>query len=640
MAERINILLVEDDEDDYIITRDLLDDINADAYELEWVSDLETARKIMGANEHHLCLMDYTLGRQTGLELLSEAASLGFSAPIIMLTGQDNDELDNEASRAGAVDFLVKSNLTASRLARAIRYAVARWHMENERLERLKAESENQAKTEFLTHLSHELRTPLTAVLGYTDILLQELKQTPQAEKLGIIKRNGDHLLSLLNDVLDLSKIEAGKLDVEQDATSLLALLADVQQMLAVKASDKGLDLSFTASGKVPAKIYTDRKRLQQILLNLLNNAVKFTHNGGVNLHITCNTIEQTVSLHITDTGVGIAPHEQEKLFTPFTQLKPGIVSQETGTGLGLAISKQLTERLSGEISLTSRLGKGSCFTITLPIGMPASWVDFDLTQQTTAHYQEAPQLTGKVLVADDIPEIRALVSQIVRMTGVTVDTAEDGLQAWHKIKSPKEPYDVIFLDVQMPTMSGPQLANKLRGYGFTTPLVALTAATMKDQKDYCLSLGFNHHLSKPIDRELVWTILKDTLRAPAPKQQTQPTSGQEILLVEDDPDAADATQQLLQLLGAEVNVANTGKQALERITNSTRAVLLDINLPDINGLELAETIRKQYGESIRLITVSGQHLSKEQQQPFDQIVLKPLNLEKVQGIVQSISAK
>ncbi|MGC1508919.1 histidine kinase dimerization/phospho-acceptor domain-containing protein, partial [Ketobacter sp.] len=214
----IKLLLVEDDEDDYIITRDLLDDIFSRRYRLDWASDLETARKQLSANQHDVCLMDYALGPEDGVSLLKEATALGFSSPIIMLTGQDDERLDEEALSAGAVDYLVKSNLTQSRLARAIRYAIARREMEVERVERLRAQAENRSKSEFLAHLSHELRTPLTSILGYTDLLLKQKTRNDNDDHLQIIKRNGQHLLSLLNDVLDLSKIEAGKFELENKA--------------------------------------------------------------------------------------------------------------------------------------------------------------------------------------------------------------------------------------------------------------------------------------------------------------------------------------------------------------------------------------------------------------------------------------
>jgi len=631
---KIDILLIEDDEDDYVIARDLLNDIEKDAYNLVWVSDLANAREALARNEHEVCLMDYSLGEVDGVSLLREAKTLGFSGPIIMLTGQDDDRLDTEASLAGAVDYLVKAQLSASRLARAIRYAITRRQMEAERVERLRAESASQAKSKFLAHLSHELRTPLTAILGYTDLLLHELGEPSAMEKLDIIKRNGNHLLSLLNDVLDLSKIEAGKLDVDCTDAYLVPLLSNLIQLLQVKASDKGLELKFVADGKIPEVLYTDPLRLQQILLNLLGNAIKFTEVGSVTLKIEPDPDQNQISFVVIDTGIGIETHELDKLFQPFSQLAPGHVNKEAGSGLGLAISAQLTQRLGGSIDVASAVGQGSRFRITLPLrNKNCYWIDLKLSREKT--YRKAtpaPALTGRVLVADDIPEIRTLVTQIVAMTGAEVDSVEDGLEAMEKIQSyPDGYYDVIFLDMQMPRMTGPQLATLLRANNFKQPLVALTAATMKDQKEQCIELGFNAHLSKPIDRELVWSVLQEYLKPRKPSKR--------ILIVEDDSDALTVTRQLLELLGAQVSCASTGQEALAKADGSLDGILLDFNLPDMRGDEVAPKLRDKLNGTTKILAVTGEELSTSQlfAYGFNASYTKPIDLQKLQAILDTL---
>jgi len=198
------LLLVEDDEDDYILTCDYLDQLDSHTFDIEWISSPEQAISILSKNDHDICLLDYRLGASNGLSVLKKAIANGFSGPIIMLTGQSNDELDSAALDAGAVDYLIKTEMSSSRFARAIRYALARKDVEGERVERLKAEAENRSKDRFLAHLSHELRTPLSSILGYTELLLQSDFSKQAENELGVIYRNGKHLLSLLNDVLDL----------------------------------------------------------------------------------------------------------------------------------------------------------------------------------------------------------------------------------------------------------------------------------------------------------------------------------------------------------------------------------------------------------------------------------------------------
>lgn len=219
--QNATLLIIDDDEDDFILVKDLLTDISK-AYVLDWAPTYEAGQILLQENRHDLCLMDYKLGAHDGIELLKFAHEVGFSGPVILLTGMHQIEVDRQALQAGAVDYLVKSNLNAEQLARAIRYALARNEVEKERVERLKAEAENRSKSEFLAHLSHELRTPLSAILGFTELLLNKSNNSENSAHLRIVHRNGKHLLGLLNDILDLSKIEAGKLEFEKQHHSAI----------------------------------------------------------------------------------------------------------------------------------------------------------------------------------------------------------------------------------------------------------------------------------------------------------------------------------------------------------------------------------------------------------------------------------
>ncbi|MEX1034281.1 MAG: ATP-binding protein, partial [Cellvibrionaceae bacterium] len=373
----VKLLLVEDDEDDYILARDLLDEIARDQYTLEWAPSSAEGRAALARNEHDVCLMDYRLGQEDGLSLLKQAPDLGFNAPIIMLTAQDNTTLDIEALKAGAVDYLVKSQLNGARLARAIRYAVARRDVEAERLERLRVEAESRSKSEFLAHLSHELRTPLTAILGYTDILLHRAATRKDEADLQTIKRNGQHLLSLLNDVLDLSKIAAGKLEINIQSVELNSFLADLRSLMEVAAREKQLSLHFSADQPLPTTLQTDPIRLRQILINLIGNAIKFTNEGYVEVKVSVPHRDTSQACFaVRDTGMGIDSKDVEKLFQPFSQGSGGKLALHEGSGLGLAISKQLAARLGGDIKVKSQPNQGSTFLLTIEAG-PLDQVDF-----------------------------------------------------------------------------------------------------------------------------------------------------------------------------------------------------------------------------------------------------------------------
>ncbi|MAR90549.1 MAG: hybrid sensor histidine kinase/response regulator [Pseudomonadales bacterium] len=637
----IKLLLIEDDEDDYIITRDLLEDIASDRYRLDWAQDLDTARDLLQLNAHDVCLMDYALGAVDGISLLKEAQTLGFTRPIIMLTGQDDDVLDQQALAAGAVDYLVKSVLTKSRLERAIRYAVARREMELERIERLRAESENRAKSEFLAHLSHELRTPLTSILGYTDLLLRQ-PQHKVVEYLNIIKRNGHHLLSLLNDVLDLSKIEAGKLDIEDQMVDLPQLLNDLYHLLRVRAEDKDIQLCFGADGGIPWLVRTDPTRLRQILLNILGNAIKFTDQGKVEMEIDVVGEAPTVLLEfrIRDTGVGIAPDDLPRLFKPFSQAQLGDEHRHEGTGLGLAISHRLAQRLGGDIKVDSTPGQGSCFTVTVEVIIPedVKWGELQETQPSeTVSDRSLPQLKARILVADDVEELRTLLGQIISGLGAEVAFAADGRDAVEQALAAQnsQPFDLILMDVQMPRMNGLDATRSLRAAGLQQPIIALTAATMRGERERCLDAGCNDHLSKPITESSLIQCICYQLES---RLEDQDTTSPRVLLIEDDADARAITALLIENLGWQVDQAETGAQAEETYQRvRPQLVLMDMSLPDCRGDELAEKLRQLEPECPPIVLLSGYEMSDSERRDsvFDDHLLKPVNLEVIQGLLE-----
>ena len=638
ITQGMKLLLVEDDEDDYVLTQGLLEDIIAGEYSLTWASTPQEARKHFARNNHDLCMMDYRLGSEDGLSLLREAPKLGFKGPIIMLTGQDNKQLDQEALNAGAEDYLVKSQLNAQGLARAIRYALTRREMEAERVERLRAETENRSKSEFLAHLSHELRTPLTAILGYTDLLLAA-DEAPDKNHLQIIKRNGRHLLSLLNDVLDLSKIEAGKLEIEHLDVHLHSFVNEICSLISVNAQDKNLRLNVLAKTALPVKIKTDPTRLRQILLNLLGNAIKFTEEGEVSLHIAEAHLRNKTYLHfsIRDTGVGISKTDIERLFKPFTQVANTLTSRQQGTGLGLAISRQLAQCLGGNISVKSQPGVGSVFTLYINPGnlenierKPLdSRSNLDVTTISTAF-----SFKGHVLVTDDLPDIRMLLGHLITSFGGRVTYASDGQEAIDLVQrktAEGDGFDLLIMDSQMPVLDGLSATRLLRDQGYQKPILALTAASLRGERERCLAAGCDDYLSKPIDAATLLTRIQKLLQQNQQQRQLQGSvPGKHILLVEDNQDAREATAMLLQHLGWQVLAVRTGAEALDVFSSlQPIAVLLDINLPDIDGYSLAVKLREAGLKDAQLIALSGNQPDKvrAEQAGFDDHLVKPLDL-------------
>tara|TARA_R110001599_G_scaffold353231_1_gene591123 strand:+ start:207926 stop:209935 length:2010 start_codon:yes stop_codon:yes gene_type:complete len=664
MLNGIKLLLVEDDEDDYILTRDLLAEIRPAKIQLDWVTSVAQAIEMLQTNDHDLCLVDYQLGKEDGLQLLNNARTTGILTPIIMLTGHPDSDLEIEAQQAGAVDYLVKAELSSTTLGRSIRYARARRTAEEERLQRLQAESENRSKSQFLTHLSHELRTPLTSILGYTQLLLSKEREATKLKDLRTIERNGHHLLNLLNDVLNLSRIEAGKLELDHKAVNLEACLADLQSQLEVRAREKNIQLRISATDHLPETIYTDPTRLQQILLNLLGNAIKFTEEGSVELRVNLTSDDSCIDFNIIDTGIGIDTAAQNTIFEPFSQAGHSSArNRDAGFGLGLAISHELAHALGGSISCESKLGAGSKFTLSVATGDISS-IPRKALNLTSCNdlppAQVTPNLSGRILVVDDLADIRRLIGSILEAAGAEVVFAKNGQQAVDQVQSSEtsnEKIDAVVMDLQMPELDGFSALRTLRGKGFELPVIALTASNMKGERERCLQAGFTDYLSKPVHvGTLLKTLLKHTAQldnAKNPARASQDGSSKRtVLLVEDDDDARNATTKLINHLGWQVVSARNATDALAQVSllHSEQAAgtehssalvdiaLIDLGLPDIDGFQLAEKLRSGPLCSSRIIALSGTQAEpgRIKEAGFDDLILKPIGLQKLAELLQA----
>ena len=382
----------------------------------------------------------------------------------------------------------------------------------------------NQAKSEFLTNISHELRTPMTAILGFADVLSRSLTGSAEQEAADIIRRNGTHLLEVINSILDLAKIEAGGLQVESIACNPAAILTDVVSLMRVRADAKGIALTLEYDGPCPETIVSDPTRLRQILVNLIGNAVKFTDRGEVRVTtslIGYDTPNPTLVCEVRDSGIGITPEEIVNLFRPFQQADTSTTRRYGGTGLGLAISKRLAEALGGDIRVRSQPGKGSSFTLTLD---PGPLADTTLRAQPNeavlapravqakceSHDGRGP-IDGRVLFAEDGPDNQRLIRLLLEKAGANVTTVENGrlaVEAALAAHHAGTPYDVILMDMQMPVMDGYDASRRLREAGYDRPIVALTAHAMPEERQKCLDAGCNGFATKPIAatqlRELV----------------------------------------------------------------------------------------------------------------------------------------
>ncbi|UCE61051.1 MAG: response regulator [Phycisphaerales bacterium] len=398
------------------------------------------------------------------------------------------------------------------------------------------AEVASHAKSEFLANMSHEIRTPMTAILGFSEIVQDDLKkcgdcpehfncpqQAGRLEAVDMIQRNGNYLLGIINDILDLSKIESGKLEVECIPCSPIDTNNHVRTLARARAEPKGLSFDIEYVGPIPERIYTDPTRLRQILINLLGNAIKFTETGGVRLitrFVDRDEANPQMQFDVVDTGIGMTEEQADKAFEPFAQADSSTTRRFGGTGLGLSISKRLAELLGGDVELVdTKADMGTRLRLTVDAG-DLSGVQFlespmkvALDRRNATREPAAPagskKLECRVLLVEDSPDNQRLISLILEKAGADVLIAENGQMAVETVQAamfgrrendPKYPFDIVLMDMQMPVMDGYEATTRLRDEGYWGTIIALTAHAMATDREKCISVGCDDYVSKPIN--------------------------------------------------------------------------------------------------------------------------------------------
>jgi len=382
----------------------------------------------------------------------------------------------------------------------------------------------DRSKSEFLANMSHEIRTPMTAILGFNDILLENLVKPENIDAAETIKRNGNYLINLINDILDLSKVEAGKFDVECIECSPLSLVNEVISLLKVKANAKNILISSRFEGAIPKTIMSDPTRIRQILINIAGNAIKFTESGSVEIVVRLLADvddEPKLQFDVIDTGIGIPDDKIENMFLPFTQADNSTTREFGGTGLGLTICKSLVKLLGGDLSVSSKPGEGSKFSITVSTGPLKDVVPIKDHSESTAKCvdlqstggREKPLQNRRILLAEDGPDNQRLISWILKKEGAKVVVADNGQIAFDlasKANSDGCPFDTILMDMHMPLLDGYEATRGLRNSGYTSTIIALTALSMVEDRQKCLQAGCDDFATKPIDRKkLIGMILE-----------------------------------------------------------------------------------------------------------------------------------
>lgn len=684
----LNILAIEDNPADLKLLKTYLDGL---PFNLTGTDRLAKGLKLIDGQAFDAILLDLSLPDAQGIDTFYELHCHAPHIPILVLTGLDDETVGSEAVQAGAQDYLVKGQLPPALLGRAIRYAVERHQSEikmkelNDSLERrvsqlaaanqeldnlaqalaLSSEQAIQAsnfKSQFVARISHDLRSPISGVIGITELMLKNDRPADTAETrrfIELIDEAAKSQLLLLNDILDLSKIEAGKVELNNVDFCPVKLLEDIGQLFAASAASKGVTLMTYIDRELQPALHGDPDRLREILINFTNNAIKFTPQGEVVLRAVRESEDENyvrVRFSVSDTGPGIAEDIQKHLFEPFVQSK--LSKKHGGTGLGLSICKRLVQLMDGQIGAETKAGKGSTFWFSVRLRRSKeSGPDNRLfLSQLLASY--LPNV--RVLVADDNSTNREIVLRYIESVGWRCDgsaaSAPEALELLHQARDRNDKYTAAIIDLENSTPNSFQLAEEIQKDPTLSeiPLVLLAGVDQNRKGALAWQAGFSAYLTKPIKQanlldcvaelSVSANLRKETaLEAEGEGRNSDESQGQEetvirALVAEDNPTARMALVKQLEELGVQVDAVDNGQEAVAAVAAHDYAlVFMDCDMPIMSGVEATKIIRKLYGQKIVILaTTGGEHMSLCSQAGMNGFFTKPIRREQLSEIIKN----
>lgn len=603
----IRVLLIEDNPQDVERIRSGLSRFDRgpylESFEFLLASTLQDGLSQIETHEVHVVLLDLGLPDSRNFDGIDRLKNKNPSIPIIVLTAQrENTLITIEALKHGAQDYFCKNQLDeASSLDRTIRYAIERKKFEAEVIAaREQAERASQAKSEFLANVSHDIRTPLNCIIGVCDLLGRSPMSEENANHLKMLNRASETLLSLINDVLDLSKIEAGQVNIQKRPFDLFETIEAVIDITSPRAHGKNLELILNRATDVPRTLNGDPERLSQILVNLIGNAIKFTKEGEVILNILRES-DGTMVFAVKDTGVGIPEGKIESIFESFTQLESNSAEiKRQGSGLGLAICKKLVELMDGEIKVESELNKGSEFRVSLPFP-PA-----EVTHTARAHLEGL-----EVLICAHSKANAFILADTLRSWGAQTYITSSSQEAVHSLRAHPRMIDLAILDLRMPGVaSGGIELHTLIKDSVKNTIMLLPTNHRHGDLDRMKDMGIQHYLFKPVNGEKLAELVNNVIQSNQPVISSTPLAPQKsvvdgrplrLLVADDSEDNRYIIQAYCKGASLHLVLAEDGRQAFEKFQqNEFDLVLLDIQMPDMNGYETLSAIRKWEAEKGR----------------------------------------